>query len=258
MLKRTLKRLLSTQQRTAIRKLQSNWRARFESGDLVALATFFGTDKWGSHWYAQHYNRHFAPLRKKKLIILEIGVGGYANPRKGGESLRAWKWFFRRSQIVGIDIYEKKTLEEHRIRIFKGSQDDCEFLKRVVAEVGRPDIVIDDGSHENSHVIASFNVLFPLLQENGIYVVEDTQTSYWPSFGGLANERNSEKTIMGFFKGLIDGLNHSEYLEPEYLPSYFDQHIIALHFYHNLIFIYKGINDEGSNLVQAGKLPETL
>ena len=189
-----------------------------------------------------------------KLTILEIGVGGYENPRAGGESLRAWKWFFRRSQIVGIDIHDKKAIEEHRIRVYQGSQDDGAFLRRVVADVGRPDIVIDDGSHQNSHVITSFKVLFPLLQDNGIYVVEDTQSSYWPSFGGLVNERNSDETVMGFFKGLIDGLNHSEYLVPEYLPSYYDRHMVAVHFYHNLIFIYKGLNDEGSNLVQGGKL----
>ena len=103
-------------------------------------------------------------------------------------------------------------------------------------------------------MITSFNVLFPLLQDNGIYVVEDTQTSYWPSFGGLVHERHSDKTTMGFFKGLIDGLNFSEYLLPGYVPSYYDQHIVALHFYHNLIFIYKGLNDEGSNLVHDGTL----
>jgi len=103
-------------------------------------------------------------------------------------------------------------------------------------------------------VITSFKVLFPLLQANGIYVVEDTQTSYWPSFGGLVHERHSDQTTMGFFKGLIDGLNFSEYLLPGYVPSFYDQHIVALHFYHNLIFIYKGLNDEGSNLVHDGTL----
>jgi len=240
--------------RAIVRRWLRNYRASFNGEDLVRLARIFRTDKWGSHWYAQHYNRHFAPLRKRKLTILEIGVGGDADPRAGGESLRTWKWFFRRSQIVGIDIHDKKALEEHRIRVYQGSQDDGAFLKRVVDEVGRPDIVIDDGSHENGHVITSFKVLFPLLQANGIYVVEDTQTSYWPSFGGLVHERHSDQTTMGFFKGLIDGLNFSEYLLPGYVPSFYDQHIVALHFYHNLILIYKGLNDEGSNLVHDGTL----
>jgi hypothetical protein len=33
--------------------------------DLVSLATLYGTDKWNSHWYAQHYQKHFYPLRQK-------------------------------------------------------------------------------------------------------------------------------------------------------------------------------------------------
>lgn len=38
-------------------------------GDLTKLANFNGTDKWGGHWYAQHYQKHFAYLRKKKLKL---------------------------------------------------------------------------------------------------------------------------------------------------------------------------------------------
>ncbi len=36
------------------------------------------------------------------------------------------------------------------------------------------DIIIDDGSHMNRDVIKSFELLFPLLNDNGIYIVEDT------------------------------------------------------------------------------------
>ena len=42
-------------------------------GDLPALAARFGTDKWGSHWYAQHYERHFAALRGRPLRVRSIG-----------------------------------------------------------------------------------------------------------------------------------------------------------------------------------------
>ena len=56
--------------------------------DLNRLALLFGTDKWGSHWYAQHYQRYFQPLKGKRLNVLEIGVGGYENSDVGGESHR--------------------------------------------------------------------------------------------------------------------------------------------------------------------------
>jgi hypothetical protein len=51
---------------------------------------------------------------------------------------------------------------------------------------------------------------------------------------------------MSFFKSLADGLNHVEFKLPGYEPSYFDRHVIALRFYHNLVFVQKGLNDEPS------------
>jgi hypothetical protein len=210
------------------------------------LATLTGTDKWGAHWYAQHYLIHFTPIRDKQLNILEIGVGGYDDPNNGGCSLRMWKSYFPRARIFSIDIVDKSALQEPRIKIYKGSQDDPEVLGRIASDMGRIDIVIDDGSHQNHHVLRTFEILFPLLAENGIYVVEDTSTSYWPSFGGTSEDLNNPKTIMGFFKGLINCLNHKEILKADYQPSYFDMHIVSMHFYHNLIFIYKGLNNEAS------------
>jgi len=53
---------------------------------------------------------------------------------------------------------------------------------------------------------------------------------------------------------LIDGLNHEEFIDYKYKPSYFDKHIISMHFYHNLAFIYKGLNNEGSNIVKKEKI----
>ena len=57
------------------------------------------------------------------------------------------------------------------------------------------------------------------------------------------------KTIMNYFKSLTDALNNQEFLIPNYKQNYFDKKIVSMHFYHNIIFIYKGNNDEKSNLV---------
>jgi hypothetical protein len=220
-------------------------KSRFFASNLTALANIHGSDKWGSHWYTPHYQRHFKILRKKKLKILEIGAGGYEDPNAGGESLRMWKYYFSKSQIYSVDVYNKASLEEHRIKIFRGSQNDPDFLLNVVKQMGGLDIVIDDGSHLNEHVITSFRTLFPLLAEGGIYSIEDTQTSYWPKFGGNSCDLNSPKTTMSLLKTLTDGLNYQEIERKDYQPSYLDQNIVSLHFYHNLVFIYKGRNEEG-------------
>lgn len=206
----------------------------------------YGTEKWGSHYYAPHYARHLAKFRNKRFQLLEIGVGGYGDPYSGGDSLRMWKRYFPRANVFGLDLYDKSSLEEKRIKIFRGDQTDENFLQRVTGEIGKIDVIIDDGSHLNAHVIRTFCLLFPKLSDGGIYIVEDTQTSYWPSNGGDPNARNDVKTTMGFFKSLIDGINYKEFacMLPGYEPDYFDKKIVSMHFYHNLVFIDKGDNDE--------------
>ena len=212
--------------------------------DLNRLADLFGTDKWGAHWYTQHYQRYFAPLRSQRLNVLEIGVGGYEFSDRGGSSLRMWKAYFRKSKIVGIDLYDKSHLSEPRLDIRQCDQTDSEALLRLSNEYGGFDIIIDDGSHLNEHVIKTFGILFPLLRPDGIYVVEDTQTAYWPTWGG---GMNCPHASMAFFKNLADGLNYVEYPLANFEPSYFDRHIVEIAFFHNLIFIRKGANDEKAN-----------
>jgi hypothetical protein len=224
--------------------------AWWHRNDLNCLASSLGTDKWGAHWYTQHYQRYFAPLKNKRLNVLEIGVGGYGALDEGGASLRMWKAYFRKSRIVGIDLYDKNHFSEHRIDIRQCDQTDSEALLHLSREYGGFDVIIDDGSHLNEHVIKTFQVLFPLLRQNGIYVVEDTQTAYWPTWGGgIGNPQSS----MEFFKGLADGLNHVEFPIANYEPDYFEQNIVEIAFFHNLIFIRKGNNNEKANFPEVIK-----
>lgn len=213
---------------------------------LTSIAKKYGTDKAGSHFYTTHYETHFNKFRDAKIKLLEIGVGGYEYPDKGGKSLRMWKEYFKNGSIFGIDIHDKHLLEEDRIKTFRGSQIDAEFLKSVMSETGSADIIIDDGSHLNKHVITSFKILFPFLNTGGIYVIEDVQTSYWPNHGGSSFNLKKSGTTINFFKHLTDCLNYEEFDNPYYKPTYFDKHIVSINFYHNIIFIHKGINNEGS------------
>ena len=236
------------------RKLERLYALR-HSHDLNKLAAIFKTDKFGNHSYTQHYTTHFSSFKDKKISLLEIGVGGYDNPSYGGHSLRMWKSYFKKGKIYSIDIFDKSELQEDNIKIFQGSQIDIGFLNNVTEEIGELNIIIDDGSHINEHVIKSFNLLFAKLKTGGIYVVEDAQTSYWPNYGGSSVEFNSQESIMGYFKSLLDGLNHSEYLINNYKPTYFDLNITSMHFYHNMIFIYKGENNESSNFLINNQKP---
>ena len=251
--KARLKNMIDKLHQYIFKRIYSRLNIFLYRKNLNKLSIIFGSDKEGEHYYAKHYQKHFESLRRDNLNILEIGIGGYENPRNGGESLRMWKAFFPNSYIFGIDIYDKKYHNEKRIKTFRGSQVDEAFLREVAEEIGPIDIIIDDGSHFNDHVITSFKILFPLLSPNGIYVVEDLQTSYWDevlgvSWGGSSSLKELH-TSMNYFKSLVDGLNYEEFTINDYIPTYFDKNIISMHFYHNLVFVYKGQNKEGSNVL---------
>lgn len=201
-------------------------------------------------WYLTLYHKHFSELRKKKLNILEIGIGGYDAPKAGGGSLRMWQNYFPNSIICGIDIYDKKFHEDKRIKIYQGSQIDLVFLDSLAEEMGSFDIIIDDGSHLNEHVITTFETLFPHLSTNGLYVVEDTHTSYWEKFGGSASKQ--AKTMMNFFGNFVDEINYEEFNDKDYIPTFYQSNITGIHFYHSILFIEKGRNTNGSP--ERGKL----
>lgn len=216
------------------------------AGNLNMLARIYKTDKWGKHNYTEHYAVYLRKFRCKRIKLFEIGAGGYHFNDIGGNSLRMWKRYFPFGKIFSIDIYDKSIFEERRIKIFKGDQADEVFLDKIFVTIGEPDIIIDDGSHINEHVLKTFNLLFPRLKTGGIYAIEDTCTSYWPDYGGSSDDLEKPSTIMNYFKKLTDCLNHKEFVNREYVPTYFDRNICSIQFYHNLILIFKGLNDERS------------
>ena len=201
---------------------------------LAAIAVRHGTDKVR---YCEIYERYLSSRRGEALNLLEIGVGGYDVPEAGGASVRMWKDYFRTGAVYALDYHEKSAHQEDRIRIFRGNQADGAVLRAMVAEMGRLDVAIDDGSHRSADVIASFEVLFTLLAPGGVYIVEDIGTSYWPDFGG-AEDLNDSRTSMAYFKRLADGIQAASF-KHEYVPSYADVHTTFVHFWPNLVVVGK-------------------
>ena len=126
------------------------------SNDLCQLAVHFKTDKWGTHRYAQHYQRHLQHLRNDSFNLLEIGIGGYSKAGKGGASLRMWKHFFPAAHVYGMDIRDKSFVDEDRITTFVADQSDPESLRAVAGKIGELDVIIDDGSHLSPHILVTF------------------------------------------------------------------------------------------------------
>ena len=213
---------------------------------LSQIAIACGTDKWGAHRYTPDYHRMLFHRRQDQLRVLEIGVGGYKAKMLGGRSLRMWAEYFPNAAVTGLDIYEKQLDLGPRVSIVQGSQDDAELLQRLSRERGPFDLVIDDGSHIVNHVLATFEILFPLLPEDGIYAVEDVQTAFWPSYGGNAAGANTIVTRMG---NLIRAMHADEVTAMGGAPldTKWGDQVGGVHFFRNVILVQRGPNDYPSN-----------
>lgn len=185
-------------------------------------------DKWVH--YLPIYERHFAPFRASAVKVLEIGV-------QNGGSARMWRdWFGPEAVIFGIDIDPAcAAAEGDDVQIRIGSQDDPEFLARVVDEMGGLDIVIDDGSHVMHHIHSAFRALFPRLSDGGLYLVEDLHSAYWREFGGGYRAASS---FIETAKGLVDDM-HVWYHANGQLEAASANTLGALHFYDSIVVIDK-------------------
>ena len=181
--------------------------------------------KWNT--YLGSYEKYFSKYREKDIRVLEIGVFD-------GGSLKMWADYFGdKSHIVGMDIDKRcaSLSESPQIDIFIGDQSDPMKLKELVDKYGGFDIIIDDGSHINSHQIKTFQYLFDYLREGGTYLVEDVHTSYQKEFGGGYKNPSS---FMEFSKDLLDGLHRQTDACTKYMNSISD-----IHFCHGMVFFEK-------------------
>lgn len=176
--------------------------------------------------YFPIYERHFARYVGRSVLMYEIGTGD-------GGSAEMWKHYFGPlAHIVTIDIRDCSEIAQSQISVRTGSQSDPGFLKSIVAEFGPPDIVLDDGSHIMSDINASFDVLFPALRRDGIYLVEDLNTAYWPHTGGGLKDPRS---FIERAKNLVDEMNAGTSGAME--PTVFGQKTFSISFYDLVVVI---------------------
>jgi len=185
--------------------------------------------KWKHYFPA--YERHFARYVNRPVTFVEIGCGL-------GGSLQMWKRYLGpHAQIVGIDNRpECAAYEEDQIAVRIGDQADSLMLGRVLAEFGTPDVVLDDGSHMMTDVMASFAFLYPRTAADGVYMVEDLHTAYWEDFGGGLGRSG---TFVELCKTLLDEIN-AESSRGAVPPTDFSRTTQSMHFYDSIAVFERG------------------
>ena len=185
------------------------------------------------------YENYLKDFRFKRNKILEIGFTK--------DSLGMLREYFSNSLIVGLDIRDEK-INLKNVQTYLGSQTDTNILDKIIKTHKNFDIIIDDGSHMNYDVKFTFNYLFNCLKYQGLYFIEDLQTSYISNWGGDSFKMNNKNTIMNFLRSLADSIHYQEIDNPFYTRRKFDGQIGYVHIYKNIAVIKKEKNFYESNI----------
>lgn len=137
------------------------------------------SDKWLP--YFKVYEKHFSKYVGKAPVIVEVGV-------QGGGSIQMWrKYFGDDAKIYGIDIdpriSEHKEHYDSNVELFVGDQASPEFWDEFLKKVPEIDIFIDDGGHTSEQQMITLHKVFPHIKMGGVFLCEDTHTSYWMGLG---------------------------------------------------------------------------
>lgn len=185
--------------------------------------------KW--RHYFEIYDRHLARFRGTDVHVVEFGVA------QGG-SMQMWKDYFGpRCRVHGVDKNPAcKAAAEERVEIHIGDQEDRRFLRELAARIPRIDVLIDDGGHRMKQQIHTFEELFPKVDANGVYLIEDLHTSYWANFGGGYRKRGS---YIEYAKGFIDRIHAWHSHSRALAVDEFTRSVHGLHFYDSVLVIEK-------------------
>ena len=200
-----------------------------ELEDLFRRHTGRMVTKW--RHYFEIYERHLAAFRGRPVVLVEFGVWH-------GGSLQLWRRYLGpAARIVGVDVKpECSAFAEEGTDIVIGDQADPAIHRRLRDAYGAFDIVIDDGGHGMAQQATTFREIFPAVREGGIYVVEDTHSSYHAHWGGGLRRPG---TFIEQAKLMIDQLHAHYGLAPELAQDYITHTAHGLHFYDSMVVIEK-------------------
>lgn len=212
------------------------------------------SDKWDP--YFNVYERYFHKFIEKEITLVEVGV-------QGGGSLQMWrKYFGDKAKIIGIDI-DKAVLRhaDHydantELRI--GDQSSEEFWDSFLKTIPNIDVFIDDGSHKMKDQIVTFENVFPSLSLGGIYICEDTHTSYWNECDGAIYSYN---TFVEYSKRLVEVINYQHVRRHELVNNKLLKicdDLTSIHFYDSMIVFIKDGKKEFKNVHANNKLRNNI
>lgn len=142
---------------------------------LCEIAETYHTDKAG--WYTPFYSLLFEPRRNDIRKVLEVGIGtkeamGHVPGYLPGASLFMWRDYFPLAEIYGIDVDPRALVDFTDIHSVHSDSRDPELAAKLPSDF---DLIVDDGDHSADVQMETFWNLFPLVNDDGLYIIEDAQ-----------------------------------------------------------------------------------
>ena len=220
-------------------KIESDYET---NNSMLQYGQLSNTDKVTHHEYHKYYEPVLKPYYNSHGSIVEIGLGT-------GQSLPMWQNLFKHAHIYGVDK-EYENSGNDRYTIYKGDQSNVNDLNDLRKSLTDKNVffINDDGSHIPEHQLLTFNTLFPILKEGGIYIIEDIETSYWTK-GECYNYKTRygykhPDSIVEIFKDASDIMNREFIVDKTNLSKkilHYD-YIESVTFARNCIIIKKNYN----------------
>jgi hypothetical protein len=152
-----------------------------KDGPLMGKFEKFGSDKESRHSYAEIYDEILHNFKEPR--ILEIGLGSvnaypYAGIPPGGSST-AFRHAYPNSTIVGCDIDPEsvQAINEIGFVLDQTSDTSLDSFRANLDADQVFDLIIDDGFHDIHANLRTLLKLYPLLSQNGFYVIEDVHVN---------------------------------------------------------------------------------
>jgi len=147
--------------------------------------------------YFEIYDLIFSKYQGKQVTVLEVGV------LNGGGLFMLRKLLGPEARIVGVDLNpDCKFFEKHGFQIEILNQSDPAGWDQLFEKIGPVDIVLEDGGHTNLQQISTLVNCVKNIRDGGVYLSEDTHTSYWREFGNPSN-----RSFIEFMKLCVDKIN---------------------------------------------------
>jgi cephalosporin hydroxylase len=143
---------------------------------LIELVNNQKTDKNTVHSYLNLYESLLKNKKNSCKNVIEVGI-------QWGGSIKLWHDYFPNATIYGCDIYDESNIwdkikNNDRIKLFNSTNAYDPLFINKIKDI-RFDFALDDGPHTLESMIKFIELYLPLMEEDGILIIENVQDIKW-------------------------------------------------------------------------------